>query len=85
MSVNAAEKVLWLLSNERAETDRFLRDSEGYLKGFRLDPAERESLEKLDVRWLADRGVNPLLLLGAYRAVKGPDSVPEYMRQMNSR
>jgi hypothetical protein len=83
MSVHAAEKVLWLVSNDRREAERFIQDCKGFLTSFCLGADEREYLEALDVRRLADRGVNPLLLLGAYRAIKGSDSVPEYMQRMN--
>jgi len=83
MSVHAAEKVLWLISNQQPETERFIKDRKTFLNAFGLQADEREWLETLDVRRLADRGVNPLLLLGAFRAVKGPDSVPEYMQRMN--
>ncbi len=84
MSRHAAEKVLWLVGNQPDETERFKRDRKEYLSGFRLEPHERAWLEQLDVRRLAQWGVNPLLLLGVYRAVQGPDSVPEYMQRMTA-
>jgi hypothetical protein len=84
MSLHAAEKALWLIANQEPEARRFTGDRKAYLQGFVLEEREREWLERLDVRRLSDHGVNPLLLLGAYRAIKGPDSVPEYMQRMNS-
>lgn len=84
MTIHAVEKALWLLGNEQGHAERFRADPDAYLDEFRLDPDEREIVRNVDVRRLSDRGVNPLLLLGVQRAVKGGDSIPDYMRQMNT-
>jgi hypothetical protein len=84
LSVHAAEKVLWLLANQPDEAHKFKQDRKSYLSKFALNADESTWVETLDVRRLADCGVNPLLLLGVYRAVQGPDSIPEYMQRMNT-
>jgi Aromatic-ring-opening dioxygenase LigAB, LigA subunit len=84
MSVHAAEKVLWMLGNQPSEAEKFKQDRRAYLNNFALEADERGWLETLDVKRLADRGVNPLLLLGVYRAIQGGDSIPEYMQRMNT-
>jgi hypothetical protein len=84
MSVHAIEKVLWLIGNDRHEAQKFVANAGDYLATFRLTTEETSILESLEAGALARLGINTLLLLGAYRAIRGPDSIGDYMRSMNT-
>lgn len=84
MTIHAMERVLWLIGNEPGQAARFNADPDAFLQDFRLDDEERRQILNLEVQQMSRKGVNPLLLLGAHRALRGGDSVPEYMQKMNA-
>ncbi len=84
MTIHAVERALWTIGNVAGAVDSFKSDPQSFLAGYRLDSDERIALAELDIRRLSDRGANTLLLLAVQRAVKGGDSIPDYMRQINT-
>lgn len=84
MSVNAIEKALWQIGTSEQEAERFRAAPEAYVQEFRMDDVEQDMLIKLDVGKLARHNVSTLVLMMAFLAVKGPDSMPDYMRSMHS-
>ena len=84
MSINAVEQALWQIANHSNEAEFYRADSASYLSQFRLDPDEVEMIRTVDVKGLAERGANVMLVLGLARAILGPDCIPEYMGKMNS-
>ena len=84
MSANAMEKAFWTALSDKSQLERYLSDSKGYLESFNIDPAERAEIESWDVAEIAARGVNPLLLLSFFSAVKSPRDLPEYLQKINT-
>jgi Aromatic-ring-opening dioxygenase LigAB, LigA subunit len=72
MSRYQVDKLLRDLNRDRELAARWQGDVQSVLGGYDLSAAEREALERLDVRRLYDMGVNPLLLLlSSFAAGKG--------------
>lgn len=84
MSKHMMERALWLIGNDANATSQFLADREGFAADFRLEGEERRLVTNLEVGELARRGVHVLLLLAAYRAVYGGESIPQYMASMTA-
>ncbi len=68
----------------RASLNAIVRISSAYLESFKIEPAERAEIENWDVAEIAARGVNPLLLLSFFSAVKSPRDLPEYLQKINT-
>lgn len=83
MTTNAIEKALWQALSNPKEMRRFREDAQAYLKDFKLDENERSLMLSWNVGEVASRGVNPLLLVSAYTAVKGMDTMGEYIMTIN--
>ncbi|WP_043765398.1 hypothetical protein [Algiphilus aromaticivorans] len=83
MSTNALEKALWQIGTSPAECTRYRSDPAAYATDFRLDAGERKALAELDVGAMARRDTSTLLLMMAFLAVRGPDSMGEYMQSMH--
>lgn len=84
MSTPALELALWRLGNMPHDVEAFRADPDGWLQAFRLDAEERVLVKDLDLRRLADRQVNEMLLMAAFRALRSSKEMPDYMRQMNT-
>lgn len=79
MSINTLEKVLWDITvNPSIATDK------DALQAYRLTEDERELIEKMDVREMADRGASQMLVWMAWVATHGFPMAPEYLRRMNA-
>ena len=86
MSINAVEKVLWEFGNDPGRIERFRADPDHYLAGYKLEEPEREAIKTVDVKVLADRGVNPLLTLMVWPLLMGPEGMPfAYLDRMNGK
>ena len=83
MSTNAIEKALWQALSNPKEMQRLCEDAQAYLKDFNLDEEERALLLSWDVAEVVSRGVNPLLLVSAYTAVRGMETMGEYIMKIN--
>ena len=84
MSANAIEKAFWTALADKSQLERYVSDPKGYLEDFKIDPGERTEIENWDVAEIAARGVNPLLLLSFFSAVKSPRDLPEYLQKINT-
>ncbi len=83
MSNFAIERLLWQAFTNPAEAGAFRADADGFLGRFRVDEDEKALLKEWDVAALADRGVNPMLLLMAYNAVQPGANMMEYVGKIN--
>ena len=83
MSNFAIEKLLWQAFTNPAEAAAFRADAEGYLGNFRIDDEEKALIREWDVAGLADRGVNPMLLLMGFNAVVPGADMMEYVGRIN--
>jgi hypothetical protein len=83
MSNFAIEKLLWQAFTNPAEAGAFRDDPDSYLGRFRIDDDERDLLKSWDVAGLADRGVNPMLLLMGFSTVQPGANMMEYVGRIN--
>lgn len=83
MSNFAIEKLLWQACSNPAEAGTYRTAPEDYLGRFRIDDEERALLLAWDVAGLADRGVNPMLLMMSFNAVAGSGDMMEYIMKIN--
>ena len=84
MSIHTIEKVLWDLMAMPQKKEAFLAAPETVLDGYPLADDERDLLRDLDVRTMADRGCSEMLTMISWMAVNGQETMPEYMRRMNT-
>lgn len=84
MSTHAMESVLWDLHHDPRGAERFRSDPDQALKGYLLTQEEQRMVKSLDVRAMADRGADQMLLFVSWIALSGFDQVGEYMRRMNT-
>lgn len=83
MSIFAIEKLLWQAASNPVDAGKFRAEPAHYLAGFRIDEEERTQLMNWDVAGLADRGVNPMLLLMAFSIVTGSLDMMNYVSRIN--
>ena len=84
MSTNTLERVLYLLTVDRESKHAFRDDPAKFLSRFGLDQREREMVTALDVRGLADCGVNPMLTMGLWLEHEGSRNVDGYLVRMRA-
>jgi len=84
MSMFSIERALWELTTSPENTKRFLVDPDGLLASYQLDAEEIELIKALDVRAMADRKVSEMLLMLTWFALRGQDTMPEYLQRMNT-
>lgn len=84
MSNFGIEKLLWQAFQNPADAGAFRADADAFLAGFRVDEEEKALLKAWDVGSLADRGVNPMLLLMAYNACQPGANMMEYIGKINA-
>ena len=84
MSTNAMESALWDMHHDPLRAERFRSDPDLALKDYPLTPEEQRLVKSLDVRAMADRGADQMLLFVSFIALSGFDQVGEYMRRMNT-
>ena len=84
MSSCAMEKALWQAVTNPADNQRLRENAASYLSDFRLDADERALIMSWDVKAMAGRGVNELLLMMAFSAINGMDKLPEYLGKINA-
>jgi hypothetical protein len=84
MSTHAMESALWDMHHDPARAERFRGDPDQALREYPLTPEEQGLVKSLDVRAMADRGADQMLLFVSWIALSGFDQVGEYMRRMNT-
>ncbi len=84
MSTNAMESALWDMHHDPARAERFHNDPDLVLKDYLLTPEEHLLVKTLNVRAMADRGADQMLLFTSWIALSGFGQVGEYMRRMNT-
>ena len=63
MSLFAIESLLFDLGQRPELRGRFQQDLDGLLGGYALSRDENDAVRNLDLKWLYEHGVNPMLLL----------------------
>lgn len=83
MSKHAIEKALWKIGSSPVEMQEYLAEPMQYLANFQLSNDEKEIIKTLDVRAMADKGVNTVLMVNTYTALcGGPASLGEYLQKI---
>lgn len=78
------ESALWDLHHDPLCAERFRSDPDQVLQRYALSAEEQRLVKSLDVRAMADRGADQMLLFVSWIALSGFDQVGEYMRRMNT-
>jgi hypothetical protein len=84
MSMFSMERALWELTNNPDNVAQFRTEPDKLLASYQLDEEETDFLKAFNVRAMADRDVSPMLLMLAWFAVQGQDTLPEYLGRMNT-
>ncbi|MAS03093.1 MAG: hypothetical protein CL534_00080 [Ahrensia sp.] len=82
MSATAVMTCLYDLTTSRKLRSTFAEDPRSALKRYSLDDDERQSIIDCDVGVLFEQGHNPMLLMGFYMLLNGPQSMPEFIDKM---
>lgn len=82
MSVNTLEAILYDISVSRGKRERFKDDPDGFLQRYPLSEDEFSMLKELRVRDMGELGVNPMLTMGVWMMMNGPQSLPQYLKTM---
>ena len=89
MSVFGIEKALYELGTDGSAVQRYRTDKDLFLAGFILTDDETRAMKEMDLARFISAGANPLLVLGAYRAVgagePGGDDLGEYLARVNAK
>lgn len=89
MSVFGIEKALYVLGTDGSAVQRYRTEKDLFLADFILTGDEARAMREMDLATFISAGANPLLVLGAYRAVgageSGADDMGEYMARVNAK
>jgi hypothetical protein len=89
VSVFGIEKALYELGVDGSAVQRYRTDKDLFLTQFILTADETRAMKEMDLATFISAGANPLLVLGAYRAVgageSGADDMEEYMARVNAK
>lgn len=83
MSTGRLEKLLYDLAIDRGTKERFRSDPAALLARLHLTDMERDMVLRFDVRGLADRGINVMLLMGYWMELEGSRDLRGYVARMN--
>ena len=82
MTSGALEQVLYDLGNSGRSRKAYLEDEEAFLSRYRLESDEIGLVRALDVSEMMRRGLSPMLLMGFYMGLRGPQSMREFVSKM---
>jgi hypothetical protein len=84
VSSYTVESVLYSLGSNPGLMEQFRSDPEAAIRSYPLTEKERRDILGWNVRAISESGVSDLLLMNTFIAIHGPQSVPDYMRRMNT-
>jgi hypothetical protein len=79
MANGTIEAALYDISTKGSIRKRFAEDPAAALQMYRLQPDELAEIATLDVAALIARGINPMLTMGLWIAINGPQTLPKYI------
>ncbi len=82
MSYGSVEQLLYDVSTSRSHREAFRQNPEEASGKYALTDAEREMVVAVQVEDLFKYGINPMLLMGFWTSVRGPQSMPEYLARV---
>lgn len=84
MSTNTIEKVLYDLSVNKELRTCFKNDADSVLARYPLAPGEGFLIKEQQVARMKEQGVNPMLTMGFWMMMKGPQALGEYLAAMRN-
>lgn len=82
MSNGNIETALYDISTKGVVRKRFMENAAQALEAYRLPANEIEEIVGLDVAALIARGINPMLTMGLWITIKGPQALPHYIKTL---
>jgi len=82
MSYGAVEQLFYDVSTSRSRKDAFREDAGEVAGKYALNDTEREMVLSMQVEKLFEYGINPMLLMGFWISVRGPQSMPDYLKRV---
>ena len=82
MSYGAVEQLFYDVSTSRNRKEAFREDAGEVAGKYALSETEREMVISMQVENLFEYGINPMLLMGFWTSVRGPQSMPEYLARV---
>jgi len=82
MSSGAVEQLLYDVGTSRSHREAFRENPAAVAGKYALSDREVEMVVALQVEDLFDYGINPMLLMGFWTGVRGPQSMPEYLARV---
>jgi len=82
MSHGAIEQLFYDVSTSRSRKQAFREDAGEVAGKYVLSDAERDMVLSMQVEELFEYGINPMLLMGFWISVHGPQSMPDYLKRV---
>lgn len=83
MSTFAIEKAFWTIGNHPHEAQAYMANPDEYLMRYQLSAEEKALIKNLDVHALDQLGINTVLMVNTWSALKGgPAALGEYLQKM---
>lgn len=79
MSVYGLEMALYDITTKSPVRKQFIAAPEAAVAGYALEADEQAMLKELDVGRLLDAGVSPMLTLGLWMCLRGPQTLLDYL------
>lgn len=83
MSRHGIEMALWEAAFLPGNADQLREQPDAYLDRYNVNDDERCLIKSWDLEALAGLGVDGLILLNSWNAVRGPTGNVEFMQRMN--
>lgn len=80
MSIYGLESALYDITTKSLVRKQFAAEPDSALSSYVLEAGEQSMLKALDVGGLLNAGVSPMLTLGLWICVRGPQTLPDYLR-----
>ena len=79
MSLYGLEMALYDITTKSPVRKQFMAAPDEAVAGYALEAEEQAMLKELDVARLLDVGVSPMLTLGLWMCLRGPQTLPDYL------
>ena len=83
MSKHGIELALWEAAFIPGKADQLREQADSYLAAYNVTEEEKGLIKAWNLEVLAERGVDGLILLNSWNAVRGPTGNVEFMQRMN--
>lgn len=82
MSLGAVEQLFYDVSTKRNSRAAFREDATAFAEKYALSELERDMVLSMKAEELFEYGINPMLLMGFWTSVNGPQSMPDYLSRV---